>query len=76
MTGKPGLTYQEALESEKKAKLNLQNFPKALLVPLLHLTALTRRTRLHEVCDDVCAFIKERFFPEEMVDVVSRSGAR
>ncbi|XP_053093526.1 bromodomain adjacent to zinc finger domain protein 1A isoform X1 [Pangasianodon hypophthalmus] len=76
VTGKPGLTYQEALESEKKAKLNLQSFPKALLLPLLHLTALTQRTRLHEVCDDVCAFIKERFFPGEMVDIVSRSGAR
>lgn len=76
MTGKPGLTYQEALESEKKAKLNLQSFPKALLLPLLHLTALTQRTRLHEICDDVCAFIKERFFPGEIVDVISRSGAR
>ncbi|KAK3563190.1 hypothetical protein QTP86_018217 [Hemibagrus guttatus] len=76
VTGKPGLTYQEALESEKKAKLNLKSFPKALLLPLLHLTALTQRTRLHEICDDVCAFIKERFFPGEMVDVVSRSGAR
>ncbi|XP_046711822.1 bromodomain adjacent to zinc finger domain protein 1A isoform X3 [Silurus meridionalis] len=76
VTGKPGLTYQEALESEKKAKLNLQSFPKALLLPLLHLTALTQRTRLHEICDDVCAFIKERFFPGEMVDIVTRSGAR
>ncbi|XP_060790357.1 bromodomain adjacent to zinc finger domain protein 1A isoform X3 [Neoarius graeffei] len=76
VTGKPGLTYQEALESEKKAKLNLQSFPKALLLPLLHLTALTQRTRLHEICDDVCAFIKERFFPGEIVDVISRSGAR
>ncbi|KAM9465864.1 bromodomain adjacent to zinc finger domain protein 1A isoform 1-T3 [Clarias gariepinus] len=76
VTGKPGLTYQEALESEKKAKLNLQSFPKALLVPILHLTSLTQRTRLHEICDDICAFIKERFFPGEMIDVVSRPGAR
>ncbi|TSO25194.1 Bromodomain adjacent to zinc finger domain protein 1A [Bagarius yarrelli] len=76
VTGKPGLTYQEALESEKKAKLNLKSFPKALLLPLLHLTALTQRTRLHEICDDICSFIKERFFSGEMVDIVSRSGAR
>lgn len=76
MTGKPGLTYQEALESERKARLNLQNFPNALLVPLLHLTALTHRSRLHEICDDVYAYVKERFFPGEIVDVVSRSGAR
>ncbi|XP_036449468.1 bromodomain adjacent to zinc finger domain protein 1A isoform X2 [Colossoma macropomum] len=76
VTGKPGLTYQEALESEKKAKLNLQNFPTTLMLPLLHLTALTHRARLHEICDDIYAFVKERFFPGEMVDLVSRSGAR
>uniref|UniRef100_A0AAR2LS97 Bromodomain adjacent to zinc finger domain protein 1A n=1 Tax=Pygocentrus nattereri TaxID=42514 RepID=A0AAR2LS97_PYGNA len=76
VTGKPGLTYQEALDSEKKAKLNLQNFPTTLMLPLLHLTALTHRARLHEICDDIYAFVKERFFPGEMVDLVSRSGAR
>lgn len=76
VTGKPGLTYQEALENERKARQNLQNFPTALMVPLLHLTALTHRIRLHEICDDVYAYVKERFFPGEMVDVVSRSGAR
>uniref|UniRef100_A0A8C2CV90 Bromodomain adjacent to zinc finger domain protein 1A n=1 Tax=Cyprinus carpio TaxID=7962 RepID=A0A8C2CV90_CYPCA len=76
VTGKPGLTYQEALESERKARFNLQNFPNALLIPLLHLTALTHRSRLHEICDDVYAYVKERFFPGEVVDVVSRSGAR
>uniref|UniRef100_A0A672PC43 Bromodomain adjacent to zinc finger domain protein 1A n=1 Tax=Sinocyclocheilus grahami TaxID=75366 RepID=A0A672PC43_SINGR len=74
VTGKPGLTYQEALESERKARLNLQNFPNVLLVPLLHLTALTHRSRLHEICDDVYAYVKERFFPGEIVDVVTRSG--
>lgn len=73
VTGKPGLTYQEALESEKKARLSLQNFPNALAVPLLHLTALTHRSRLHEICDDVYAYVKDRFFPGEMVDITSRS---
>ncbi|XP_076834125.1 bromodomain adjacent to zinc finger domain protein 1A isoform X2 [Brachyhypopomus gauderio] len=76
VTGKPGLTYQEALESEKKAKLNLKSFPPSLVLPLLHLAALTHRTRLHEICDDVFTFVKERFFPGEMVDLVGRSGAR
>uniref|UniRef100_A0A673LXZ5 Bromodomain adjacent to zinc finger domain protein 1A n=1 Tax=Sinocyclocheilus rhinocerous TaxID=307959 RepID=A0A673LXZ5_9TELE len=76
VTGKPCLTFQEALESERKARFNLQKFPNALLVPLLHLTALTHRSHLHEICDDVYAYVKERFFPGEIVDVVSRSGAR
>uniref|UniRef100_A0A8B9HXD2 Bromodomain adjacent to zinc finger domain protein 1A n=1 Tax=Astyanax mexicanus TaxID=7994 RepID=A0A8B9HXD2_ASTMX len=76
VTGKPGLTYQEALESEKKARLSLQNFPTTLMLPLLHLTSLTHRARLHELCDDIYTFVKERFFPGEIVHVVSRSGAR
>uniref|UniRef100_A0AAY4A071 Bromodomain adjacent to zinc finger domain protein 1A n=1 Tax=Denticeps clupeoides TaxID=299321 RepID=A0AAY4A071_9TELE len=76
VTGKAGLTYQEALESEKKARQSLESFPSALLLPLLHITALTQRTRLHEVSDDVYAYVKERFFPGEMVDVVGHSGAR
>ncbi|XP_041929378.1 bromodomain adjacent to zinc finger domain protein 1A isoform X1 [Alosa sapidissima] len=76
VTGKPGLTYQEALDSERRARQSLQNFPSSLVVPLLHLTALTHRTRLHEVCDDVYSYVKERFFPGEMVDMVARSGAR
>ncbi|XP_062863386.1 bromodomain adjacent to zinc finger domain protein 1A isoform X2 [Trichomycterus rosablanca] len=76
ITGRPGLTYQEALESEKKAKLHLQSFPSNLLLPLLHLTALTHRSRLHEICDEVYSFVKDRYFLGEMVDVVSHSGAR
>ncbi|XP_046873404.1 bromodomain adjacent to zinc finger domain protein 1A isoform X2 [Hypomesus transpacificus] len=76
LTGKPGLTYLEAVESEKKARQNLQNFPSSLVLPLLHLTALTHRTRLHEICDDVYSYAKDRFFPGELVDVLHRGGAR
>lgn len=76
MTGKPGLTYQEAQESERRAKQSLQSFPTSLVVPLLHLATLTHRTRLHEVCDDVYLYVKERYFAGEMVDLVARSGAR
>nr|XP_046163830.1 bromodomain adjacent to zinc finger domain protein 1A-like isoform X1 [Oncorhynchus gorbuscha]XP_046163831.1 bromodomain adjacent to zinc finger domain protein 1A-like isoform X1 [Oncorhynchus gorbuscha] len=76
VTGKPGLTYLEALESEKRGRRSLQCFPSALVVPLLHLTALTYRTRLHEICDDVYSYARERFFPGEIVDVVNRSGTR
>ncbi|KAK6307462.1 hypothetical protein J4Q44_G00226100 [Coregonus suidteri] len=76
VTGKPGLTYLEALESEKRGRRSLQSFPSALVVPLLHLTALTYRTRLHEICDDVYSYARERFFPGEIVEVVNRSGIR
>ncbi|RLW10210.1 hypothetical protein DV515_00002158, partial [Chloebia gouldiae] len=59
VTGKPGLTYQEALESEKKARHNLQSFPEALIIPVLYLATLTHRTRLHEICDEIFAYVKD-----------------
>ncbi|XP_033896462.3 bromodomain adjacent to zinc finger domain protein 1A-like isoform X1 [Acipenser ruthenus] len=76
ITGKPGLTYQEALECEKRAKQNLQSFPEPLIMPLLYLATLTRRSRLHDICDDVFTYVKDRFFAGETVDVTSTNGTR
>ncbi|XP_071665496.1 bromodomain adjacent to zinc finger domain protein 1A isoform X2 [Patagioenas fasciata] len=76
VTGKPGLTYQEALESEKKARLNLQSFPEALIIPVLYLATLTHRSRLHEICDEIFAYVKDRYFVGETVEVVRNNGAR
>lgn len=76
MTGRPGLTYQEALESEKKARQNLQSFPEPLIIPVLYLTNLTHRSRLHEICDDIFAYVKDRYFVEETVEVIRSNGAR
>ncbi|TNN87336.1 Bromodomain adjacent to zinc finger domain protein 1A [Liparis tanakae] len=69
LTGRAGLTYLEALESERRARLSLQSFSPALLVPLLHLAALSCRGRLTELCEDVYGYAKDRFFPGETVDV-------
>nr|KAF6499144.1 bromodomain adjacent to zinc finger domain 1A [Molossus molossus] len=76
VTGRPGLTYQEALESEKRARQNLQSFPEPLIIPVLYLTSLTHRSRLHEICDDIFAYVKDRYFVEEIVDVIRNNGAR
>ncbi|XP_012735154.2 bromodomain adjacent to zinc finger domain protein 1A isoform X1 [Fundulus heteroclitus] len=76
LTGRAGLTYLEAVESERRAKQSLQSFPQALVVPMLHLAALSRHCRLSELCEDVYAFVKDRFFPGEIVDVSGRNGAR
>uniref|UniRef100_A0A3B4T426 Bromodomain adjacent to zinc finger domain protein 1A n=1 Tax=Seriola dumerili TaxID=41447 RepID=A0A3B4T426_SERDU len=76
LTGRAGLTYLEAVESERRAKQSLQSFPQSLVVPLLHLAALSRRCRLTELCEDVYTFVKDRFFPGETVDVAGRNGAR
>ncbi|XP_066471024.1 bromodomain adjacent to zinc finger domain protein 1A [Tiliqua scincoides] len=76
VTGKAGLTYQEALESEKKARQNLQNFPEPLIVPVLYLVTLTQRSRLHEVCDDIFTYVKDRYFVGEIVEVLRNNGER
>ncbi|XP_010192277.1 PREDICTED: bromodomain adjacent to zinc finger domain protein 1A, partial [Mesitornis unicolor] len=76
VTGKPGLTYQEALESEKKARLNLESFPEALIIPVLYLTTLTHRSRLHETCDEIFAYVKDRYFVGETLEVVRNNDAK
>ncbi|XP_067895406.1 bromodomain adjacent to zinc finger domain protein 1A isoform X2 [Heterodontus francisci] len=76
ITGKPGLTYQEALESESKARQNLQNFPEPLVVPILYLTTLACCSRLHELCDDLYMYTKDRYFAGEIVEVTSVSGLK
>uniref|UniRef100_A0A673ASJ5 Bromodomain adjacent to zinc finger domain protein 1A n=1 Tax=Sphaeramia orbicularis TaxID=375764 RepID=A0A673ASJ5_9TELE len=76
LTGRAGLTYLEAVDSERRARQSLRSFPPCLVPPLLHLASLSRRCRLTELCEDVYAFIKDRFFPGEMVDVSGRNGAR
>ncbi|KAL6106099.1 baz1a [Pungitius sinensis] len=76
LTGRAGLTYLEATDSERRARLSLQSFSESLLHPLLHLAALSRCCRLTELCEVVYAFVKDRFFPGETVDVVGRNGAR
>lgn len=76
LTGRAGLTYLEAVESERRARQSLQSFPTSLLVPLLHLAAVSRCSRLSDLCEDVYLFIKNRFFPGEAVEVTARDGAR
>ncbi|XP_040054562.2 bromodomain adjacent to zinc finger domain protein 1A isoform X2 [Gasterosteus aculeatus] len=76
LTGRTGLTYLEATDSERRARLSLQSFSVSLLHPLLHLAAHSRCCRLTELCEVVYAFVKDRFFPGETVDVVGRNGAR
>ncbi|KAG7277750.1 hypothetical protein CRUP_023038 [Coryphaenoides rupestris] len=76
LTGKSSLTYLEAVESERRARQSLQSISPALLLPLLHLVAASRRCRLAELCEDVYGFAKDRYFPGETVDVTERSGVR
>ncbi|XP_076350860.1 bromodomain adjacent to zinc finger domain protein 1A-like isoform X2 [Tachypleus tridentatus] len=68
LTGRPGLTYQEALDSEAQAKKTLCIFPTFLKRPVLYLASLTKRGRLADLCDDVFSFARDRFFIGEEVE--------
>ena len=69
-TGKVGLTFQEALESEEKALKQIANFPPSLLKPVLFLASLTHRSGINDISDDTYQFAKDRYFVNEVVDVL------
>ncbi|XP_056401374.1 bromodomain adjacent to zinc finger domain protein 1A [Hyla sarda] len=75
-TGKSGLTYQEALESEKKVKKSLLNFPESVIVPVLYLATLSSHQKVSDLCEDMYDYVKDRFFIGETVTVTRNSGAR
>ena len=68
ITGRSGLTYQEALDCEAKARKQLASFPDYLQKPILYLATLTHRSRLNDLNDDVFQFTKDRFFINEVVE--------
>lgn len=73
LTGKSGLTYQDALTSEEQALKTLASFPVGLRKPLLHIATLTNRGRLADLCDDVFSFARDRYFVGELVEVTIKS---
>ena len=73
ITGRPGLTYSEALESEEKARKKLAAFPDFLQRPMLFLATQTHRSRLNDLNDDVFVFSRDRYFIGEVVEVLMGS---
>lgn len=74
LTGRPDLTYAEALASEKTARKLLRQFPSALRGSVLLVASQTKRSALKELVDDVFNFVKDRFFKDEKLDVMNESG--
>ncbi|XP_022659521.1 bromodomain adjacent to zinc finger domain protein 1A-like isoform X1 [Varroa destructor] len=70
LTGKSGLTFQDAQESEEAARQWVRVFPRVLRRPALFVTDLTSRGRLADLVDDVFNFVKDRFFVGEELDYV------
>lgn len=69
-TGKPNLTYDEAIESEEMARLMLRRFPMSIRGPAMLVGSQTKRSNISELIDDVFNFIRDRFFVGERVDVL------
>ncbi|MFH4980325.1 hypothetical protein AB6A40_007034 [Gnathostoma spinigerum] len=68
VTGKAGLTFEEALKSEKDAQETLESFPEYLETPILYLVKeYTMRGRLDDVVNDIYDFMRNRFFVGEEV---------
>ena len=70
VTGKTNLTYEEAVESERKAKKRLGTLPKPLKRGLLWLADHTQRGRLSDMVDDVWRFASGRYFRDEIVEAI------
>ena len=68
VTGKSNLTYDEAVESEAKARKRLGDIPKPLKRGLLWLADHTSRGKINDVVDDVYVFANARFFIGEVVE--------
>ncbi|KAK4885411.1 hypothetical protein RN001_001682 [Aquatica leii] len=67
-TGKSGLTYLEALESEKESQGMLKDFPTELRIPVLFLASKTQRSSFIEMADDIYLYMKDRYFIGENVE--------
>lgn len=74
LTGKPDLTYAEALASEKTARKVLRQFPSALRGPIVLVASQTKRSALKELVDDCFNFVKDRFFQDEKLDAMNENG--
>merc|ERR1712020_222891 len=60
--------YDEAIESEQKAKKRLGDIPKPLKKALLWVADHTNRGRIADLADDVYVFSNVRYFVNEIVE--------
>jgi len=69
ITGKPNLTYQEALNSEEKALKKINLIPDVLKKPIFVLVSFVKRSKIDHLKDTIFDFIKDRYFINEEVEV-------
>lgn len=67
LSGRPNLTYAEALESEKKHRKMIEAFPQVLKGPVVFIANLTKRSAISDLVDDVFNYVNTRYFKTERV---------
>lgn len=71
ISGRPNLTYAEALESEKKHRKVIDAFPQVLKGPVVFLANLTKRSAISDLVDDVFNYVNTRYFIHENVQATA-----
>lgn len=74
ISGRPNLTYAEALESEKKHRRVIDAFPQVLKGPVVFLANLTKRSAISDLVDDVFNYVNTRYFKNEHVQAAIDDG--
>lgn len=67
VSGRPNLTYAEALESEKKYNKMIEAFPQVLKGPVVFIANLTKCSAISELVNDVFNYVNTRYFKNEKV---------
>jgi bromodomain adjacent to zinc finger domain protein 1A len=75
ITGKTGLTFEEALNSERNAHEMLNAFPNGLQLPVLYLMNYINESKFSSIIDMICAFISNRYFIGEDIEAL-KSGKK
>lgn len=78
LTGTSGLTYQQAMESEKDAQKLINSLDECYQRAALGLVHHVKRTNLKTLADEIAGFYRDRFVKGEMVDMtqMTSSGAK
>ena len=74
MTGKSGLTFQEAVASEAEAHAVLGSMSFGLQRALLYLTKTVNTSKFNDICHLIQVFASHRFFAGEEVEAITNSG--
>ena len=68
-TGRNGLTYKEAIESEESVRKALGAIPDATKRAVLLLVHHTKRSRIGDLCEEIMDYLKKRYQEGEVVEV-------